>query len=526
MRWQLVLQRVLSITLVALLAASVLSGCFGGDVQKITVLAGSELRDIEPLLDQIKADTGIELDLQYTGTLDGAEKLINGAQVDMAWFSHAKYLTLLDAVNSRVRGQEKIMLSPVVMGVKESKARAWGWLDNPNVTWKDIADKAAAGELHYAMTNPAASNSGFTALVGVASALAGTGDALRVEDINTEALRRFFSGQALTAGSSGWLADAYVADQDRLDGMINYESVLLNLNQGNTLHEKLYLVYPKEGIITADYPLLLINPDKREQYDKLVAYLRSPKMQQKLMETTLRRPVDPQIKLSSVFPQQLLLELPFPDNAAVIDQLLYGYLDEQRIPAHTVYVLDVSGSMEGSRINDLKAALTGLTGVDQSLTGQFARFRNRERVTMLPFSSEVYGQTDFDVDNTSQQSPAMDAIRSYVADLTTGGGTAIYSALASAYQQVEQAYAQDPKRYYSIVLMSDGEYNNGITPDEFAAFYHGLPPELQQVPVFTILFGGANEEEMQSIANLTGGRMFDAQAEPLSTIFKQIRGYQ
>jgi Ca-activated chloride channel family protein len=522
MRWQ----RVLSITLIALLVGLQLGGCFGGGEQKMTVLAGSELRDIEPLLDQIKRDTGIQLELRYTGTLDGAEQLMNGDDVDLAWFSHAKYLTLLDAVNSRIRGQEKIMLSPVVMGVKESKARAWGWIDNPNVTWKDIADKAAAGELHYAMTNPAASNSGFTALVGVASALAGTGDALRAADIDTEALRRFFTGQALTAGSSGWLADAYVADQERLDGMINYESVLLNLNQGNKLSEKLYLVYPKEGIITADYPLMLINPDKREQYDKLVAYLRSPQMQQKLMETTLRRPVDPQVKLSAVFPQQLLLELPFPDNADVIDTLLYGYLDEQRIPSHTVYVLDVSGSMEGSRINDLKSALTGLTGVDQSLTGQFARFRNRERITMVPFSSDVYNSTSFDVDNTSQQSPAMDAIRSYVADLSTGGGTAIYSALESAYTEVEQAYRQDPNRYYSIVLMSDGEYNEGITPEEFAAFYHSRPPALQQVPTFTILFGGANEEEMRSIADLTGGRMFDAQAEPLSTIFKQIRAYQ
>jgi hypothetical protein len=31
---------------------------------------------------------------------------------------------------------------------------------------------------------------------------------------------------------------------------------------------------------------------------------------------------------------------------------------------------------------------------------------------------------------------------------------------------------------------------------------------------------------MKSIADFTGGRKFDAQAEPLSAIFKQIRGYQ
>ncbi|MBK8989438.1 MAG: hypothetical protein IPM39_25825 [Chloroflexi bacterium] len=44
------------------------------------------------------------------------------------------------------------------------------------------------------MTNPAASNSGFTALVGVASALAGSSDALETGDINVEAMQAFLLG--------------------------------------------------------------------------------------------------------------------------------------------------------------------------------------------------------------------------------------------------------------------------------------------------------------------------------------------
>ena len=519
------LRRAGTALLVVMLGAALLAGCFGGE-EKLTVLAGSELRDLEPLLDRIARDTGIRLEFEYTGTLDGAEQLMSGKAVDLAWFSHAKYITLLADVNSRVRAQEKIMLSPVVMGVKESKAREWGWIDNPNVTWRDVAEKTASGELRFAMTNPASSNSGFSALVGVASALAGTGDALRMEDIDTEALRRFFSGQALTAGSSGWLADAYVREQDRLDGIVNYESVLLQLNQGGQLKEKLTLIYPKEGIITADYPLLLINPDKRELYQKLVDYLRQPELQRELMERTLRRPVNPQVPLSKEFPTQVLVELPFPNDVQVLDKLIYGYLDQQRRPGHTVYVLDTSGSMEGDRLQNLKTALAGLTGLDTTLTGQFARFRSREQVTMLPFSTEVEDSSNFAVDDPTGESSAMDAIRRYVDQLEAGGGTAIYSALARAYATVAQAYPADPQRAYSIVLMSDGENNEGDTYDDFARLYRSLPPELQQVPVFTILFGDANRGEMDGIAELTGGRLFDAQKESLSTIFKEIRGYQ
>jgi len=493
---------------------------------KVTVLAGSELKDLEPLFDNIRRNTEVELEMHYIGTLDGAEKLMAGEEYDMAWFSHAKYLTLLQEASSRLVAQEKIMLSPVVMGIKKSRAQEWGWVDNADLTWSDVVDKASSGELQYAMTNPASSNSGFTALVGVASALSGSADALEVEDIDqvSPQLKEFFKGQALTSGSSGWLAESYVRDQERLDGLVNYESVLLALNESGRLSEELYLIYPKEGIITADYPLMLINRDKREKYDQLVEYLRSPEFQQKLMERTLRRPVAPEVQLSEKFPDQLLVELPFPNKREVVDRLIFSYLDEQRTPSHAFFVLDVSGSMAGSGLRDLKTALKNLTGVDTSLTGQFARFRDRERVTLIPFSNTVQDTRDFTVFIDEPES--MEEIRSYADSLEADGGTAIFSSLKHAYELAVEAQQADPDRYYSIVLMSDGENNEGISQLSFLSYYDSLPEEAKSIKTFTILFGRAHEGTMESIAEATGGRMFDAKSESLSFIFKKIRGYQ
>ncbi len=517
---------VLTFSIILLLLPS-LAGCWGGGEENtLTVLAGSELKDLEPLFDRIQNETGITLKMTYLGTLEGAERLATGEETDLAWFSHAKYLTMLQGTSTRIAAQEKIMLSPVVLGVKESKAQSWGWVNNANLTWRDIVGKANDGDLKFAMTNPASSNSGFTALIGVASAIAGTGAALEVGDIDAESLRSFFKGQALTAGSSGWLAESYVGEQDRLDGMINYESVLLALNNGGQLREKLHLVYPKEGIVTADYPIMLINKDKREQYDQLVEYLRTPDFQERMMESTLRRPVIAQVKLNNQFPDDLLVELAFPTNTAVIDQLLVSYLDEQRIPAHAIFVLDVSGSMEGDRLRDLKSALVNLTGVDSSLTGQFSRFRNREKITMITFSSVVHATRDFTIDSTDTQGQSMEQIRSYVNGLEIQGGTAIFSALESAYQYAEELQRQDPNRYYSIVLMSDGENNEGISDNEFQSFYNRLTQTTKGIRTFTILFGDADESTMNNLASLTGGRMFNAKSESLSLIFKQIRGYQ
>ncbi len=492
----------------------------------LTVLAGSELQDIEPLLEQIERETDIRLELEYIGTLDGAETLLSGAEYDLAWFSHGGYLTLLQGGRGLVVTQEKTMLSPVIMGIKESRAREFGWIDNPDITWQDIADKASSGELRYAMTNPAASNSGFTALIGVATALTGSSDAINAGDVNVPALQAFFKGQALTAGSSGWLAESYVTEQDNLDGLINYESVLLSLNESGELHEDLLLIYPKEGIITADYPLMLLNADKQEQYDRLITYLRSAEFQEEMMRTTLRRPVVPGIALDGRIPTPLLVEIPFPNSVEIIDSLLFSYLDEQRLPAYAIFVLDVSGSMRGDGLNDLQAAMNNLTGLDDSLTGRFSRFRAREIISLVTFSDHVEEVQLFQIDDVNSRGTTMAEMRTFVDDLRADGGTAMYTALSEAYRLAAAAQQQDPDRLYSIVLMSDGENTDGMSPNEFERFYEGLSEDAQNVRTFTVLFGDADEDAMQALAELTDGRMFDGTAESLSFIFKQIRGYQ
>jgi Ca-activated chloride channel family protein len=522
-------------TLAALVvvAPSLLLGCSGNslstdinDPNTLAVLAGSEVKDLEPMLPDIKAATGVSLVMTYSGSLDGAQAIAGGAATDVAWFSSGHYLALLPGAGSRIVAQQQIMLSPVILGVKKSVADRFGWTNNPNVTWKDIEAKAADGSFHFAMTNPAASNSGLVALVGVASALSGSSDSIDTGTIDKSALQSFFKGQTLTAGSSGFLADSYVRSQDTVDGIVNYESVLMSLNAGGQLHEPLTLIYPKEGIVTADYPFILLNAAKRDAYDKVVAYLRSPDVQKKIMAQTSRRPAIPGIPLDSRFPNQTLIELPFPAKLDTINALITAYLDEERKPASAIFVLDVSGSMEGDRLDNLKTAMENLTGTDTTLTGGFSRFHAREQVTIITFSSKVEDDRNFTIDDTDPNGPDMTAIRAYVESLHTYDGTAIYTGLEQAYADVAKTQATDPNRLYSIVLMTDGENNAGVDPDQFAQDYAALPPAVQAVHVYPVLFGDASKDDMTKIATETGGTLFDATTSSLEAIFKQIRGYQ
>lgn len=501
-------------------------GACSDSANTLTVLAGSELKDLRPLQQDIERCAKVQLEFKYIGTLDGAEELAGGAVYDVAWFSHGKYLSLLEQTRNRIITQDKIMLSPVVMGVKQSKARAWGWEGDKALTWHDVAAKAASGELRYAMTNPASSNSGFTALVGVTAAFSGNQETFDVSTLDSAALKAFFKGQTLTAGSSGWLADAYVQEQDRLDGIVNYESVLLQLNSSNQLRDPLVLIYPQEGIITADYPIMLLNEAKREPYDQLVQCLKSVQTQTDIMVKTQRRPAIAQVRPDARFPNKVLVELPFPRTVTEIDAMLFAYLDEIRKPSHTVFVLDTSGSMGGTRIGSLRHAMSSLTGLDTSLTGQFARFRSRETVVLLPFSNVVGTTLTYTVDNTNAQGEQMRAVRGSIERLEADGGTAIYDALTAAYLITAKAYKEDPERFFSIVLLTDGANTTGTTINQFQTVLAGLPEAVAKVKTFPIIFGDSNAAEMQRLSEMTGGRTFDGQKHALQLVFKKIRGYQ
>lgn len=518
-----------------LLLGALLAGCSAGGsgtpaepAGTLHILAGSELKDLEPILPQLRDATGVNLKFDYVGTLDGAERIVGGDAAPLAWFSSNRYLSLLQGTSNHIVAQKPIMLSPVVMGVKHSVAQRLGWAGRTDLTWKDIAAASKSGSLRFAMTDPSSSNSGFSALVGVAAAFAGSGAALDSGQIDSASLKDFFTGQVLTAGSSGFLADSFVRQQSTIDGLINYESVLLSLNSGGKLREQLDLLYPKEGIVTADYPLMLLkgDSDTRAKYDKVVNYLRSDKVQRQIMSSTARRPAVQSVALDAKFPGAVLVELPFPGSLGVVNNLITTYLDVIRPPSSTTYVLDTSGSMQGSRLDSVKRAFETLTGLDTSVTGTFARFRRREHITIITFSGSVHEVRDFDINDVTPQSQDFARIRQFIDGLQAGGNTAIYDAMATAYQNAAARKARDPNRFYSVVLMTDGENNSGRDGNQFIDDFHHLSEDAQQIKAFTVLFGEANPAELQKLADVSGGKVFDSRNTALSLVFKEIRGYQ
>jgi Ca-activated chloride channel homolog len=514
------------------------------------VIATSDLRDAQPLEAMVEKATGVKLKFSFGGTMESTEAVLTGkTDAHAAWFANAKYLLSDPQGQSRVKLQEKIMLSPIAVGVNESAARALGWNDPAvaaTVTWKTLTKASRSGKLRYALSNPATSNQGFMALMGVVAAASNKAEALTAADVDRTAIANFLKGYKLPGDNSTYLSEKFIEQQgnqaNQLNAFINYESWLLSLNNSGKLREKLTLVYPHEGVSTADYPLMLLTDARRDDYQKVVAYLKSAPAQTWLAQQTLRRPINRDVAatLTNLFPQgEMRVELPFSPSRELADGLIDAYLNEFRRPIASTFVLDTSGSMAGARRKQLVEAMHYIAGGDASLTGRLAKLTNRERVWMLPFASRPGSITEFEIpagraaakgvqlqeDSEAKQQVLAD-VRAYADGLNMTGGTALYDSVLAALQHSLEQRKKSPNYQYSVVAFTDGENTEGRGLESFKAAYAQLPEDVRAVPVFMVLFGEAKEADLKQLVSITGGRVFDARKTPLYAVFKDIRAYQ
>jgi Ca-activated chloride channel family protein len=490
----------------------------------LRVLAGSEVSDMAPVLADLKNETGVEIKIDYAGTLEGTQNVANGSmngKYDATWFPSNRYLALLDGGTAAIAKEQKIMSSPVVLGVKPAVAASLGW-DKVSPTWQNILEAVKGGKLTYGMTSPVSSNSGFSALIGAATALSGTGDALTGANVDsvTPALTALFKGQTLTSGSSGWLAQKF-AETPTQDAMFNYESVIRSIQVDN---KPLTIVTPSDGVITADYPLSLLKSatgEKSALFDKASTYLLSDKVQQKIHDLTQRNTKVSTASATTAF------ELPFPNKIETAQKLITTYLSSIKKPSHMTFTIDTSGSMGGGRIDQLKAALLTMTD-SAGGPNSFIAFQPRETINYVEFSYQVKSDKVFQITDTDREQNLTD-IKNYINGLIAEGGTSIYDSLEVSYRNALKAKKADPDSFTSIVLFTDGENNNGKNYNDFVNLYNQMSasnPEIKSIPVFTVRFGEGNPQELSALATMTGGKVFDASKTDLTRIFKEIRGYQ
>jgi Ca-activated chloride channel family protein len=184
--------------------------------------------------------------------------------------------------------------------------------------------------------------------------------------------------------------------------------------------------------------------------------------------------------------------------------------DAQRKPVHLVYLVDVSGSMQGpDRIELAKKSLRLLTGA----------LRPGDTVALSTYAGsvrEVLAPTGIE---------QKQRILSAIDDLTAGGSTAMASGIDLAYRLAEKTLV--PGHVNHVVILSDGDANVGTASHE-EILKTIAAHKKQGITLSTIGFGSGNYQDvmMEQLADKGDGnyRYIDSEAEARRVFGKQVSG--
>ncbi|XP_064455135.1 calcium-activated chloride channel regulator 1-like [Ornithodoros turicata] len=153
-----------------------------------------------------------------------------------------------------------------------------------------------------------------------------------------------------------------------------------------------------------------------------------------------------------------------------------------------VFVLDVSGSMQGERIKALKDAATFLLRYT---------FPPGFDVAIVTFS----GQAQLLKGVTKLDSRSQGEFINVIQSLRAGGGTGIGAGLSLGLQALK--YGLNSAEGGTIVLMTDGEENEH-------PYMRDVLPDLvnEKVKVSALAFGKDAEKKIEAVADATGGRTY------------------
>ena len=173
-------------------------------------------------------------------------------------------------------------------------------------------------------------------------------------------------------------------------------------------------------------------------------------------------------------------------------------------PIAAVFVLDTSGSMSGEPINLLKS----------SLSNSIQYINSSNYIGVVSYASEVNIDLPIGLFDLQQQSYFQGAVD----NLSAGGNTVTYSALAEAAILLNEFMANNPNIDVQpmIFLLSDGEARGGATLSSISAALR-----YYKIPVYTIGYN-ANLAELERVASLNEAASINADTDDVIYKLKNL----
>ncbi len=413
--------------------------------------------------------------------------------------------------------------SPLVIGMWRPVAESLGWPGLP-LGWLDIGSLAAdpnawayysggdyGPSLRLSHAHPGLTGSGANTLLAIVQAAQSKTDAVTIEDINQPIVQASVGAfeSAVTSfnpNSENLGRSMSERGPEFLGAAVLYESTIIQHGNG-----EIVAIYPLEGTFMATHPACINQGaavDEIEAAAQLRDYLLAEEAQQAALAAGLR-PVNDAVPLGSpinedngVDPQQpeIIFEQPSVETIYAVQDLWQS----ARKPVNLVMLVDTSGSMRGSKIDNMKEA-----------AAQFVEQMGEEDTLSIV---EFYTVTDLLVD----QAPVgenREQIIEIINQMEPGGETILFDAIGEGSAVI--ASSNNPESSNAMIVLTDGQ--------DTASTRFGFNDEListataNDTTVFTVAYGNdAAEDLLSTLASKGNGNFYQGDIANISSIYEEM----
>ena len=196
-------------------------------------------------------------------------------------------------------------------------------------------------------------------------------------------------------------------------------------------------------------------------------------------------------------------EMPeFKGNDIISAQKLYKENKNLGKPIVAVFVSDVSGSMAGEPLNNLK----------QSLINSMQYINSENYIGLVSYSNNVSIDVPIAKFDLNQKSLFKGAVES----LEANGNTATFDAIVVAVDMLNKAKEQYPDCKPMLFVLSDGEQNIGCSLNDVSPIL-----ESYKIPVYTIGYN-ANIDALQRISSINEAATINADSDDIVYQLKNL----
>ena len=343
-----------------------------------------------------------------------------------------------------------------------------------SINLKNIIESVANEEIAMGYTNPFASATGLNFLVSTLSTF-DSSDPLSEKAIN--GFNEFQTNIPLVAYTTLQLRNS--AESGILDGFImEYQTYI------NSPELKADYVFTPFGY-RLDSPLFSVgnlSDEKKEILNKFIEFYKDKKYQDLATEYGFNNLDEYKCEIGDL------------DGDTIIQaQKLWKENKNGNKPIAAVFVADVSGSMEGEPLNELKKSL--LNG------SQYIGEENS--IGLVTYSNDVNINLPIGIFDLNQRSLFTGAVQ----DMDASGGTATFDGIAVAVKMLLEEKEKNPDAKLMLFVLSDGETNIGHSLDDIKDILEAV-----EIPVHTIGYN-ANIKALENISAINEATSINADSD-------------